>query len=49
VEANWVSKKEVLTKFSKLGDDIKDKRLGLDTKLSKLGEDIKDKRLGVDT
>ncbi len=58
VEANWVSKKEVLTKLSKLGletklnkfgDDTKLNRLGLETKLNKLGLDTKLKRFGLDT
>ncbi len=53
-----VSRKVVLTKSSRLGEETrlnklgletKDKRLGVDTKLNKLGDDTKDKRLGVDT
>ena len=48
VEASWVSKKDVLTKFNKLGLETKLRRLGVETKLNKLGLEINPNKLGVE-
>jgi hypothetical protein len=58
VEANWISRKDVLTKVNKLGLDTNDNKLGVetwlsklgdDTRLNKFGEDMRLSRLGLDT
>ena len=58
VEAKRVSKNPVLTRFTKLGDEIKFnklgdetkfRRLGLETRLRRLGDETKVNKLGVET
>ena len=41
VEASWVSKKDVLTRFNKLGLEIKLRRLGVEINPNKLGVEMK--------
>jgi hypothetical protein len=48
VEANCVSKKDVLTKFNKLGLETKLNKLGVETKLNKLGVETKLNKFGVE-
>ncbi len=44
-----VSKKVVLTKSRRLGEETRLNKLGVDTKLNKLGVEIRLNKLGVDT
>ena len=48
VEAKPVSKKPVLTRFNKLGDDTKLRRFGLEIKFKRFGDETRFNRLGVD-
>jgi hypothetical protein len=48
VDANWVSRKDVLTKFNKLGLEIRLNKFGDDTKVNKLGVDTNPSKLGVE-
>ena len=49
VDSKRVSRNEVLTILSKLGDETKFRRLGLDTKFKRFGVETKLSRLGVET
>ena len=49
VEANCLSKKVVLTRFTKLGVETRFKRLGVETKFKRLGVETKFKRFGLET
>jgi hypothetical protein len=49
VETNCLSKKVVLTRFTKLGVETRFKRLAEDTKLRRFGVETRFKRLGEDT
>jgi hypothetical protein len=49
VEANCLSKKVVLTRFTKLGVETRFKRLGVETKFKRFGLETKFNKLGVET